>query len=117
LPSFPVGLTPITTGTASDSDPGGLFCPGQANGGAFGCSGTGAANAICPGGNTPPVPDYIEEIGSHTGPVDATPSASTLASVFCIPSVGGSLGFLINGAANLPGPGATSLPGTLALLP
>ena len=41
----------------------------------------------------------------------------TLASTFCIPSVGGTLGFLINGAANLPGPGATSLPGTLELLP
>jgi hypothetical protein len=117
LPSFPVGLTPITTGTASKSNAGGLFCPSQANAGAFGCAGTGAANAICPGGNTPPVPDYIEEVGSPAGIVDATPSPATLASVFCIPSVGGSLGFLINGAANLPGPGATSLPGTLALLP
>ena len=85
--------------------------------GAFGCAGSGAANAICPGGNTPPVPDYIEEVGSEAGPVDATPSSATLASVFCIPSVGGSRGCLINGAANLPGPGATSLPGTLELLP
>jgi hypothetical protein len=118
LPSFPVDLTPITTGTASKSDAGGIFCPMQATSGAFGCTGTaGAANAICPGGNAAPLIDYIEEVGTPAGPVTSTPTAATLASTFCIPSVGGSLGFLINGAANLPGPGATSLPGTLVLLP
>jgi hypothetical protein len=116
LPSFPVNLTPITTGTASDTGAAGIFCPGQTGAGAFGCSGSGAANAICPGGNVPPVPNYIEEIGDPNGPVTSSPTASTIVSVFCIPSVGGSLGFLINGAANLPGPGATSLPGTLAIL-
>jgi hypothetical protein len=42
---------------------------------------------------------------------------TTIGSVFCIPSVSGGLGFLINSAANLPGPGATSLPGTFDLLP
>jgi len=112
-----VNLTPITTGTASFSNASGLFCPSQANAGAFGCAGSGAANAICPGGNTAPVPDYVEEVGSPAGPLDSGPGNGTLASVFCIPSVGGSLGFLINGAANLPGPGATSLPGTLEILP
>jgi hypothetical protein len=118
LPSFPVDLTPITTGTASDSDAGGLFCPGQATTGAFGCAGDGSLpNAICPGGDTAPLIDYIEEIGTPSGPVTAVPAAGTLASTFCIPSVGGTLGFLINAAANLPGPGATSLPGTLAILP
>jgi len=117
LPSFPVNLTPITTGTASMSNAGGLFCPSQANSGAFGCAGSGAPNGICPGGNAPPLIDYFAEVGIPTGPITAAPTATTLASAFCIPSVGGSLGFLINGAANLPGPGATSLPGTLALVP
>jgi hypothetical protein len=70
-----------------------------------------------PGGNAAPLIDYIEAVGSAGGAVSGTPSASTLASTFCIPSVGGSLGFLINGAANLPGPGATTLPGTLTILP
>jgi hypothetical protein len=116
LPSFPVNLTPITTSTASFSNAGGLFCPSQANSGAFGCAGSGSANAICPGGNNPPLIDYIEEVGSPAGLLSAGTHDVTLASTFCIPSVGGSLGFLINGAANLPGPGATSLPGTLELL-
>jgi hypothetical protein len=114
LPSFPVNLTPITTGTASFFNAGGLFCPSQANAGAFGCGNPGAPS-ICPGA---PYTDiaYIDEVGSPSGPV-TTNTPSTLASVFCIPSVGGSLGFLINSAANLPGPGATSLPGTLSIVP
>ncbi|HWP65342.1 MAG TPA: hypothetical protein VNO26_05460 [Candidatus Limnocylindria bacterium] len=116
LPSFPVDLTPITTGTAFKADASGLFCPGQTTPGAFGCQGSGAANAICPGGNVPPVIDYIEEVGAPAGPLTPGTHPATLASVFCIPSVGGSLGFLINSAANLPGPGATSLPGTLQLI-
>jgi hypothetical protein len=99
------------------SNAGGLFCPSQANSGAFGCAGSGAANAICPGGNAPPLIDYFAETGVATGPLTPGTHATTLASAFCIPSVGGSLGFLINGAANLPGPGATSLPGTLELIP
>jgi hypothetical protein len=113
-----VGLTPITTGTASDADAAGLFCPGQANTGAFGCAGDNTApNGLCPGGNVPPLIDYIEEVGSPAGTLSSTPAAATLASTFCIPSVGGTLGFLVNGAGNLPGPGATSLPGTLEILP
>ncbi|HWP65418.1 MAG TPA: hypothetical protein VNO26_05845 [Candidatus Limnocylindria bacterium] len=117
LGAISVNLNPLTTATATDSDPSGNFCPGQANPGAFGCLGSGAANPICPGGNSGGAPDYIEEVGTPAGTVTTTPSSVTLASVFCIPSVGGSLGFLINGAANLPGPGATSLPGTIAMLP
>jgi hypothetical protein len=119
LPGFPVDLTPITTGTAFKFNAGGLFCPSQANSGAFGCSGgtSGGTPSICPNGTTAPLIDYFEEVGSATGPVTAAPTATALASTFCIPSVGGNLGFLINGAANLPGPGATSLPGTLELLP
>jgi hypothetical protein len=119
LPGFPVSLNPITTGTAFFFNAGGLFCPSQANSGAFGCSGgVGPGSpSICPMGTAAPVINYIAEVGAPTGPVTASPTATKLGSVFCIPSVGGTLGFLINGAANLPGPGATSLPGTLQLLP
>jgi hypothetical protein len=115
LTPFAVNLDPITTATASFSDPAGLFCPSQATGGAFGCSGAGSPNAICPGGNVPPVPDYIEENGTEAGPLTVGQgSTGTLASVFCIPDPGN---FVIKSAANLPGPGATSLPGTFTLLP
>jgi len=41
-------------------------------------------------------------------------ASGTLASVFCIPDPGN---FVIASAANLPGPGATSLPGTFTVLP
>jgi len=41
----------------------------------------------------------------------------TLASTFCVPTVGGTLGFLINASADLPGPGAASLPATVELAP
>jgi hypothetical protein len=117
LPAFPVNLTPITTGTASASNANGLFCPNQASSGAFGCAGSGSPNGICPGGNAPPLIDYFAETGSPAGSLTPGTHPATLVSTFCIPSVGGSLGFLINGAANLPGPGATSLPGTIELIP
>jgi hypothetical protein len=113
LPSFSVNLTPITTGTASMVGPAGAFCPLQAAAGAFSCN--GAATALCPGGAAG-MADYIEENGVAAGPMGVGPEAATLASTFCIPSVGGALGFLINGAASLPGPGATSLPGTLEIV-
>jgi hypothetical protein len=117
LPAFPVNLTPINTGVTSFFSASGLFCPSQGNSGAFGCSGGASAGtpAICPGGVAAPLIDYIEENGSPAGALSSTPSAGTLGSVFCVPSVSGGLGFLINAAANLPGPGATSLPGTLAI--
>lgn len=119
LPSFAVNLSPIMTGTASAFHAGGLFCAAQANSGAFGCSGgvSGGTPAICPGGVAAPVIGYIEEVGLPAGSLTPGPHAVTLASTFCIPSVGGGLGFIINGAANLPGPGATSLPGTIELVP
>jgi hypothetical protein len=69
-------------------------------------------NAICPGGEQPPTIDYIEENGDPAGLLTPGVHQGTLASVFCIPATGN---FLIDGAANLPGPGATSLPGNLSL--
>jgi hypothetical protein len=117
LPTYPLDLTAVTTGTASASSSSGFFCPGQPNSGAFGCNGTGSLNALCPGGNTAPLIDYIAEVGVPAGPLTAGPHAVTLAATFCVPPVGGALGFLINGAANLPGPGAVSIPGTFNLVP
>jgi hypothetical protein len=46
------------------------------------------------------------------GGLDATAKAGTLASAFCIPKTGS---VVIDGAANLPGPGGTTLGGTLQL--
>ena len=46
------------------------------------------------------------------GGLDTTPKAGTLASAFCIPTTGS---VVIDGAANLPGPGGTTLGGLLQL--
>ena len=52
----------------------------------------------------------ITENGTPAGPMALnTPAGGTLASVFCIPATSNGL---VNFAANLPGPGATTLPGT-----
>jgi hypothetical protein len=117
LPTVSLDLTPVTTGIASLADAGGFFCPGQTHAGAFGCAGSGVATAICPGGDTPPVPDYVSLSGAPAGVLTPGAHPMTLASTFCIPSVGGSLGFLIDAAADLPGPGAVSVPMTAELAP
>src|SRR5262249_57639296 len=47
LGSISVDLTPLVTGTASDSDPQGLFCPGQTTGGGNeGCFGSTACRSF-----------------------------------------------------------------------
>jgi hypothetical protein len=99
LAPFGVNLNPISTGTESRSGP--TFCPGQdaVAPGLNGCFG----QASC---------DYIEERGAPAGTLFPGPKAGRLASVFCIPATGNGL---IDGAADLPGPGATTLPGTLQL--
>jgi hypothetical protein len=90
-----VTLSPLTTGTASDTDAAGLFCPGQGNAGAF-----GQASARC-----------IEETGTPSGPLaPSTPSPAVLASVFCIPATGN---VAVDGVADLPGPGAIGLTGNV----
>ena len=92
LSPFPVTLAPITTGSATKSNAGGLFCPLQANAGAFG---DGAVT-------------NITTTGTATGDLTAGPAlAGSLGSVFCIPATGN---LLIDGAADLPGPGAVTLP-------
>jgi hypothetical protein len=94
-----VNLSPLDTGTAELSDAGGVFCTGQSSTGCFG-------SQSC---------ELIRETGSPAGALTLnTPKATKLASVFCIPASGNGL---IDGAAALPGPGATSLPGTAVILP
>ncbi len=91
LPGFPVDLAGITTGTASATNAGGVFCLGQLNAGAFGV----------------PSITSITANGSPAGDLTAGPALpATLASVFCIPATGN---VLIDGSAGLPGPGETTL--------
>jgi hypothetical protein len=93
---IPIDLSPLTTGSASATDPGGLFCPGQ-GAGQVGCFGS---TACC----------TITENGTPAGPISTgVPASATLASVFCISATGT---LAVDAQANLPGPGATSLPGT-----
>jgi hypothetical protein len=113
LGALAVDLTPLTTGVAQKTAPDGLFCPGQLAGdtGQAGCFGR------LTDANTTPFTDChtITENGSPAGAplVDGVPAPATLATVFCIPAAEGDIGGIVNLSANLPGPGATSLPGTL----
>jgi hypothetical protein len=92
-----VNLSPLTTGTATSTDAAGLFCAnlGQTHAGCFGSS-------AC---------RTITENGSPSGAITAgTPKSATLASTFCIASTGNGL---VDASADLPGPGAVSLVGTV----
>src|SRR5262245_7244871 len=94
-----VDLSPLTTGSASRTAADGNFCPGQ---------GASPATAGCFA--QPSCRSITENGKAATGPIAVgTPASATLASVFCIASTPNGL---VNFAADLPGPGATSLPGT-----
>jgi len=94
-----VDLNPLSTGPASLTNAGGIFCTSQTHAGAFHLT----------AGTT------IKETGSPAGDItDGNPHASVLASVFCIPA---SLSAAINAVGDLPGPGATALGGNAQLLP
>jgi hypothetical protein len=94
-----VNLSPLTTGTATATDAGGLFCPGQ-GAAQVGCFGSQACRTIT-------------ENGVPAGPITpGTPATATLASVFCISATGNGS---VDATANLPGPGAVSLPGTFVV--
>jgi len=99
-----VTLSPLTTSqatlTAHLGSTGTLFCPSQANAGAFGKS---TARGIK---NTGAV--------SSAALVDGNPHNVHLASAFCIPATGN---LAIDGAADTPGPGAASLNGNAQMLP
>ena len=102
LAPLAVALDPLTTGSSTlpadgNPSPDGIFCPSQGNAGAF----------------TVPAARSVEMQGSPAaGGLDATQKPAVMVSAFCIPRTGN---VLIDGAANLPGPGATSLGGTLQL--
>jgi hypothetical protein len=88
-----VNLSPLTTGTANSTNAGGIFCPSQPHAGCFG----------------QPTCVSITENGAVAGPVSTgVPASGTLASVFCIAATGNGL---VDATADLPGPGAVSLPG------
>jgi hypothetical protein len=93
-----IDLSPLITGTASNTEPGGIFCPGQPSvGSSVGCFGSTACRTIT-------------ESGAAAGPITTgIPASATLASVFCIPAEGSGL---LDGSLNVPGPGAVALPGT-----
>ncbi len=90
-------LSPVTTGTASKSNPQGLFCPSQPVPGCFG-------NGTC---------RSITETGASPGAAISSalsPQPATLVSTFCVPATGNGL---LDFPAGLPGPAAISLPGTV----
>ena len=92
-----VDLNPLTTGSASMTSADGMFCPNQTHAGVF-----GRANAQC-----------FTETGSPAGDLtDGMPHAATEGTVFCIPQTANQT---VNLVADLPGPGATSLPGMAQL--
>ncbi len=84
-----VVLSPLTTGTLNKTDAAGLFCPGQAQPGAFG---RGTARTIRTQG---------------TGLTGSTTLQLTAAGPFCVPATGNSA---IDGVADVAGPGAVSVP-------
>jgi hypothetical protein len=95
-----VNLSPLTTGSATSTHADGLFCPGQGP-----AAGPGHL-AGCFGKTTC---QSITENGSPAGVITpGSPSSATLASVFCIAGTGNGL---VDASADLPGPGAVSLPG------
>jgi hypothetical protein len=102
-----VDLSPLTTGTAVDAAAGGVFCPGppvQRSAGCFGNPTSTGSGLTC---------RYIETNGVPAGDLTVGPAlASTLASSFCIAK---SSAALINGVADLPGPGAVTLKGSAQL--
>jgi hypothetical protein len=103
LAPLAVALDPLTTGTSTiptdgSTSPDGIFCPQQGNAGAFAAPST----------------RRIAMQGTPTStPLDTSAQNAVMVSAFCIPRTGN---VLIDGAANLPGPGATSLGGTLQLI-
>ena len=92
-----VNLIPLATVDASAAAADGNFCPSQKTAGCF-------ADTTC---------TQIIEHGQPAGAITAGSAATaTLASVFCIPSSGNGL---VDIAADLPGPGAVTLPGTFTV--
>ena len=113
LPEFQVNLEKLTTGVSTKTNPDGLFCPNQRTFSAFGGQ---SPTVRPPNGNPGPIKIVtITENGSPAGDLTTNMvKPATLSAVFCIPETGNGI---IDGAADLAGPGATSLPGTVQILP
>jgi hypothetical protein len=89
----------LTTDTQEDDSGGtGLFCPGQHGGGAFSLP---DARALSVQGSPPG--NLLDEL----------PHPGIFSSIFCVPKTGN---VLIDGTADLPGPGASAIAGSLQLL-
>jgi len=86
----------LSTGTSTLANAGGLFCPGQSTPGAFGRFSTKS----------------IRETGSPLLGSLGSPFSTVLAGVFCVPASGSDL---VNALADLPGPAAISVPGTISV--
>src|SRR5204862_1534221 len=98
-----VELNPLTTGSSSVTNISGTgsgnFCAGQLNNGAFGQGST----------------QCITETGMAAGNLTyGAPHAAREGVVFCIPATGNGT---VNAVVDLPGPGATSLPGIAQVVP
>jgi hypothetical protein len=103
LPEFNVTLSPLTTNLGKKQNAGGIFCPNQQTKSAFGTQAAITKRNIV----------EIQETGVPAGDItDGMAHPSTLGAVFCIPATGNGL---IDGAADLAGPGAVSLPGTVQM--
>jgi hypothetical protein len=91
--AIPVNLSPLTTGTITQTAADGNFCSPQQHPGAFGQPGVQA----------------ITQHGMPAGDsTDGLPHESILVSTFCIPATGSTA---LDSLADLPGPGSLSLPG------
>jgi hypothetical protein len=104
LAPLDVSLAPLTTESSTiptdgSISPDGLVCPGQLFEGFYG---------------NRQVRRIVQQGARPTGGLAFTPRDATLSSAFCIPATGN---VLIDGAASLPGPGATSLGGQVVLNP
>ncbi len=95
-----VTLSPLTTGSTSLTNAAGNFCPSQKTAGAFAI---GTARCIQTTGNPA---GNLTDGAPHAGAI--------LAAGFCIPTTTNST---IDGVADLPGPGLTSLPGGAQIVP
>jgi hypothetical protein len=96
LAAIDVAAALSTSDTTVTSDPQGIFCAGQTSGGAFGQSNVRT----------------ILEHGAGSGLLDVDVRPAALSSVFCIPLTGN---LLVDASANLPGPAAVTLGGSLRL--
>ena len=128
---LPVTLSPLNTSSSSLTSSTGKFCTDKLCTDNFApCTMDTDCTCLNPPACTSHVPcrdqltngafgqtsaQCIKEAGSPAGDLSGgTAKPATLAAVFCIPSTTNST---IDGVADLPGPGATSLPGMAQLVP